>query len=234
MLKKSLKYCIGLAFVSSTTAAFSDESSVKTLFEATTSMPVQSVSKSPLPGLYEVFSAGQIFYTDESVTTLIVGSMIDAKTKNSITAERLSKLTSVNFSELPLANAIKTVQGKGTRVMATFEDPNCGYCKQVATELAKVKDVTIYTFLYPILSEQSVDLSKQVWCSGDKAKAWRELMIQGKKPAGKGDCTAPIQANLDLGRKLSVSGTPTIVFANGSRIPGAVNADKIEEMLSQK
>ena len=146
----------------------------------------------------------------------------------------MRKLTAIKFSELPLDRAIKQVRGDGKRVLATFEDPNCGYCKRLAKDLLKLDNVTVYTFLYPILSEDSIRKSKQIWCSADRAKAWNDWMVEGRAPAGKDDCdTAAITKNQEYGRRLGISGTPTMFFADGERVPGAMPLAKIEQKLGQ-
>ena len=151
-----------------------------------------------------------------------------------VTSERMQKLTAIQFSDLPLELAVKQVRGDGKRVFATFEDPNCGYCKKLAKEIAKLDNVTVYVFLYPILSPDSLEKSKQIWCSSDRAKAWNDWMVDGKAPSGKGDCdTAAVQKTIETGRKLAINGTPTIFFADGERIPGAVPLARIEEKLAQ-
>ena len=194
---------------------------------------MESVTKSGYMGLYEVYADGQLLYTDEKMTTIIVGGqLIDAKTMKNVTDERMKKLTAIKFSELPLERAIKQVRGDGRRIMATFEDPNCGYCKRLAKDLLKLENVTVYTFLYPILSEDSVRKSKQIWCSADRAKAWNDWMVDGKAPAGREDCdTSAVTKNQEFGRKLNISGTPTMFFADGERVPGAMPLPRIEQKL---
>jgi thiol:disulfide interchange protein DsbC len=151
-----------------------------------------------------------------------------------VTQERINKLTAIKWSDLPLDRAVKTVRGDGKRVVASFEDPNCGYCKKLAKDMLKLDNVTIYTFLYPILSQDSVDKSKQIWCSTDRAKSWNDWMVEGRSPSGKSDCdTSAIAKNQEYGRKLNINGTPTLFFADGERIPGAVPLDKIEAKLVQ-
>ena len=160
--------------------------------------------------------------------------MIDAKSMKNVTDERMKKLTAIRFSDLPLDRAIKQVRGDGKRVLATFEDPNCGYCKRLAKELLKLDNVTVYVFLYPILSEDSVRKSKQIWCAADRSKAWNDWMIDGKAPAGREDCdTSAVTKNQEFGRKLNISGTPTMFFGDGERVPGAVPLARIEQKLNQ-
>jgi len=214
--------------------ASADEASVKKAVEGKLERSVTSVSKTPYLGLYEVYVDGQIVYTDEKVTALLLGSLIDGKTMKNVTDERMQKLTAIKFSELPLALAVKQVRGDGKRVFATFEDPNCGYCKKMAKEVAKLDNVTIYTFLYPILSPDSLEKSNQIWCAADRAKAWYEWMVDGKAPGGKGDCdTTAIKKSIETGRKLAINGTPTVFFSDGERIPGAIPVAKIEQKLAQ-
>ena len=212
-----------------------DEAAViKKAVETKLARTVTSVTKTPYLGLYEVYVDGQIVYTDEKVSALLIGALVDGKTMKNVTDERMQKLTAIKFADLPLALAVKQVRGDGKRVFATFEDPNCGYCKKLAKDLAKLENVTIYTFLYPILSPDSLEKSNQIWCATDRAKAWNEWMIDGKAPSGKGDCdTTAVKKTIEMGRKLAITGTPTIFFADGERIPGAIPIAKIEQKLAQ-
>lgn len=232
MLKKLLPLALASLFVATVNA---DEADIKKAMEAKLGAKVESVTKSGYLGLYEVYSEGNILYTDDKMTAFIAGGqLIDGKTMKNVTEERMRKLTAIKFSELPLDRAIKQVRGDGKRVLATFEDPNCGYCKRLAKDLLKLDNVTIYTFLYPILSEDSIRKSKQIWCSVDRAKAWNDWMIEGRAPAGKDDCdTAAITKNQEYGRRLGISGTPTMFFADGERVPGAIPLAKIEQKLGQ-
>ena len=232
MLKKILPLALVLSVSS---FAIADEADVRKGMEARLGTKVESVTKAGFLGLYEVYADGNIFYTDDKVTAIMVGAqLIDAKSMKNVTEERMRKLTAIKFNELPLDRAIKQVRGDGKRVLATFEDPNCGYCKRLARDLQKLENVTIYTFLLPILSEDSVKKSKQIWCSADRAKAWNEWMVDGKVPSGREDCeTAAITRNQEFGRKLNITGTPTMFFGNGERVPGAMPLPRIEQKLAE-
>lgn len=217
--------------------AHADEGSIKKAVEERLGGKVDSVTKTNYGGLYEVFANGEILYTDEKVTFVIGaetrGELFDVVAKKSVTAERLSKLNAIKFSDLPLELAVKTVRGKGTRVFATFEDPNCGYCKRFARDLQNVDDITIYTFLYAILSPDSEQKAKQIWCAPDKTKAWLGWMIEGNAPTGDGKCNHPTEKVKALGEKLRVSGTPTVFFSNGERVGGAIPAAQVDKRLKQ-
>ncbi|MGE5769052.1 MAG: DsbC family protein [Betaproteobacteria bacterium] len=232
MLKKTLIAACAAAFAVATHA---NEAEIKKAMEAKLGTKVESVSKAGYLGMYEVYADGTIFYTDEKMTAIMVGGqLIDAKTMKNVTEERMRKLTAIKFSELPFERAIKQVRGDGKRVIATFEDPNCGYCKRLAKDLQKLENATVYTFLYPILSEDSLKKSKQIWCAADRAKAWNDWMVDGRAPSGKEDCdTSAITKNQEFGRRLNISGTPTIFFVDGERVPGAMPLAKIEQKLGQ-
>lgn len=190
---------------------------------------VESVTKTNYSGLYEVRVGGDIFYTDVGAKYLFVGRIIDASTTEDLTKARVDAINKIKFSDLPLESALKTVKGNGKRVIAVFEDPNCGYCKRFRKNLEEVDNVTVYTFLYNILSEDSSVKSRNIWCSADRNKAWDEWMLNGKEAATAAkSCNTPNDKVFDLGRKLKITGTPTIFFADGSRIPGAVDAKGLE------
>ena len=193
---------------------------------------VDAVTKTPYLGLYEVRLDNEILYTDERMNYIFSGNIIDGKSMQNLTEKRLRDLSAIKWENLPLDAAFKTVRGNGKRTLAVFSDPNCPYCKRFEKDLAKVDDVTIYTFLYPILSQDSHDKSKAVWCSADKSKAWSELMLNGTAPTA-ARCDTPIEKNLALGRKYRVSGTPTLVFANGERVPGAIPQAQLEKLLAE-
>ena len=155
-------------------AATAQEASIrKNIAERLPQLPkIDEISKAPLPGLYEIRVNGtDIFYTDAEANYLIQGNLIDLRQRRNLTEERLEKLTAVSFDALPLKDAFTVVRGNGKRKLAVFEDPNCGYCKRFERDLEKVNNVTVYTFLYPILSPDSTEKSKHIWCAKDKAKA---------------------------------------------------------------
>ena len=194
---------------------------------------IDEVSKTPMNGLYEVrVNEADIFYTDAEGNFLIQGNLIDTKAKRNLTEERTEKLNSVAFDLLPLKDAFTIVRGNGKRKMAVFEDPNCGYCKRFERDMQKVNDVTVYMFLYPILSPDSTDKSKSIWCAKDKGKTWQDVMVRDM-PVPKASCdTTAIDRNLDFGRKHKITGTPTMFFADGSRVPGAINSQQVEKFLT--
>ena len=205
---------------------------VSAAFEKAFRVKPEKVTRIEAIGLYEIVVGGDILYTDEKVTHLIQGSLIDVKTRTNLTEERLNKLLAINFAELPLDLAVKQVRGNGKATLVTFEDPNCGYCKRLARDLTNLEDTTIYTFLYPILSADSTEKSRAIWCAKDRARAWNDWMIDGKAPTA-ATCDAPLEQLVELGQRYRVTGTPTIFFTDGSRAPGAIPLQQIRERLAK-
>ncbi|ALS59295.1 DsbC family protein [Pandoraea norimbergensis] len=198
--------------------------------------PVKSVSRTPVPGLYEVAVGGEIIYADEKAQYVILGgNLIDTKTRQNLTEARQSELNKVDFSKLPLDRAIKFVKGNGSRKIAVFSDPNCPYCKRFEETLkSNIDNITVYTFLYPVLGPDSDAKSKAIWCSTDRLKAWHDWMLDKKAPAtptAKCD-DGPVKQNVALGHSYNVTGTPTIILSDGRRLPGAVPADELEKALA--
>ncbi|MYN46746.1 thioredoxin fold domain-containing protein [Pseudoduganella sp. FT93W] len=200
-----------------------------------TNVKVDSVKETPYAGLYEVRIGTDILYTDKTATYLFSGHVFNLVTSTDLTKERLDEINRIKFSDLPLDKAIKTVKGDGKRVIAVFEDPNCGYCKRFRqTTLKDTDNVTIYTFMYNILAEDSFVKSKNIWCSLDRSQAWDDWMIRNKPAApASANCVTPNDEVLELGRKLGVNGTPAIFFADGSRVPGAIDSKMLEEKFAK-
>jgi thiol:disulfide interchange protein DsbC len=195
---------------------------------------IESVKETPYAGLYEVRVGGDILYTDKKGEFLIIGHVYDAKTSQDLTRARIDDINKIAFSDLPLDQAIKQVKGNGKRVIAVFADPNCGYCKRLEqTTLKTMDNVTVYTFLYNILSDDSFVKSKNIWCAPDKAKAWDDWMQNGKMAAtAPAACATPNDKIFALGRKLKIEGTPAIFFADGTRVPGAIDPKGMEAKLA--
>lgn len=217
-------------------AALADEAAIrKNLPERLPNFPaIDEVSKTPIPGIFEVRIGAELLYTDENGDYLMQGHLFNTKTRTDITEARLAKLNQVDFASLPLKDAILIRQGAGTRKLVVFGDPNCGYCKRLERDLVALKDVSIYTFLYPILGPDSTARSKDIWCAKDAGKAWRDWMVDGVAPAkAMGKCdTAALDRNRALGSKHRVNGTPAVVYEDGSRSPGAVGLDVLESRIA--
>ena len=227
--------CTG-AFMAAAQPALADDAAIrKNIAERFPEWPkIDEISKTPIAGLYEIRLGTDVFYTDDTGSHLIEGALIETKTKTNLTEARVNKLTAIDFATLPLKDAIVWKQGTGARKLVIFADPNCGYCKKFERELQGVKDVTVYTFLYPILGGDSPEKSRDIWCAKDNTKAWREWMLNGTPPMrSMGACdTSALARNTALGRKHKVNGTPALVFEDGKRVPGALPPDQFEKNLT--
>jgi thiol:disulfide interchange protein DsbC len=215
--------------------ALADEAAIrKNLPERLPTFPkIDEVSKTPMTGLYEVRMGTEIVYTDETGQFLIQGSLIDTKTRADLTQARIDKLTAIDFATLPFKDAVLIKQGSGARKVVVFADPNCGYCKRLEKDMLSLTDVSIYTFVLPILGPDSTTKSRDIWCAKDPGKAWRAWMVDGQVPAkALANCdTAALDRNSEMGRKYKVQGTPALVFEDGSRSPGAMPAAQIESRM---
>ncbi|MGZ3185003.1 MAG: DsbC family protein [Telluria sp.] len=237
MFKRKLALLLAtLAVTSCVGAQSSTEEQIKKAVEPRLSngAKIDGVRATPYAGLYEVRVNGEILYTDKKGEYIIMGNVFEAKTSRNLTRERIDEINKIKFTDLPLDSAIKVVKGDGKRVIAVFEDPNCGYCKKMrATTLKDLDNVTIYTFLYNILAEDSFTKSANVWCAPDRAKAWDDWMLHAKAaPPAPASCQTPNNKVLELGQRLHINGTPAIFFADGSRLPGAVDLKTMEAKLA--
>ena len=224
------------ALVVGAAAAQAGEAEIrKALSERLADLPkIDEVSPSPIPGLFEVRIGTDILYTDAEGNYLVQGNILDTRTRADLTQARINKLTAIDFATLPLKDAVVWKQGTGARKLVVFADPNCGYCKRFEKDIGNVKDVTVYTFLYPILGGDSPDKSRDIWCSKDRGQAWRDWMVDNKPPVrSMGNCdTSALERNAALGRKHKVTGTPALVFEDGTRVPGAMPAAQVEKQLA--
>lgn len=219
------------AAVAAPPAPTAAESNVRKLFtDRFGAVAIDSVTRTPY-GLFEVRIGSDLLYTDDKVSFVLDGTLIDAATKRNVTRERVEKLLAINFDDLPLDLAIKQVRGNGSRRLALFEDPNCGYCKQLRKSMQGIDNVTVYTFLYPILAPDSTTKSRAVWCSADRGKTWDDWMLNGKTPSNAGTCDTPIDKVVALGKKLQITGTPTIFFGDNTRVGGAMPPDQLKAKL---
>ncbi|MHB1093557.1 DsbC family protein [Thiobacillus sp.] len=225
---------LAAALLFASTAQASEPLIRKALLQQFPGATISSVQKTPYSGLFEVYLDGQLVYVDAKAQYVFAGDVIDLKNRTNLTQARLNQLQAVKWDTFPLDNALKTVKGNGARKLVLFSDVDCPYCRKFEAELAKVDNITVYTFLYPIegLHPQAPQVSKQIWCAPDRNKAWDAYIANRSVPKNDGKCANPVDANIALGNKLKVSGTPTLFFINGQRIPGMVPAAQLEKLLA--
>ena len=234
MLRKiAAMLLVGAGLAAGTACA--SEASIQQGFQAKfPNATVESVTRTPFAGIYEVVFNGQIAYTDEKLNFVLFGSLVDVRSgaERNLTRERSAQLASQTLRKSS-DNAIKRVRGNGKRVLYTFEDPNCGFCRELQKELMKLTDVTVYTFLWPILSPDSVEKSRAVWCSKDRAKAWDDLMSRGIAPQNSAKCDVPFEKNHELAQRFGIRGTPAVFLADGRQVgSGYVPASELDQALN--
>jgi thiol:disulfide interchange protein DsbC len=232
----SIKPALAAALLLLSCGVLAQEAAIrKTLAERLPNLPkIDEVTRTPIPGLYEVRYGGtEIFYSDATGEHILSGALIETKTRTDLTEARLEKLLAIEFDKLPLKDAMVQRQGSGARRMAVFVDPNCGYCKRFERDIASVKDVTIYTFLIPILGADSTAKSRDIWCAKEPMRAWRDWMLDAVVPAkAMGKCDdAAIGRNLAFSRAHRINGTPAVIFEDGTRKPGALPKAEVERLL---
>ena len=225
---------VALATFTLAAPALADEAAIrKNLSSRYPDVTIDEVNKTPIPGLYELRLGSEVIYSDAEGNYLVQGNIIDTKSRKNLTEERVNKLSAIAFESLPLADAIVWKNGKGTHKLAVFADPNCGYCKKFERDLTNVKDVTVYTFLIPILGGDSPQKSQAIWCSKDRTAAWRSWMVDGTQPPKLlGQCESPVARNMAFAQKYRINGTPALVFEDGTRVPGALPAADVEKQLA--
>ena len=230
MIKKTLAFAL-VSFISSLSLANVD--TVKSnLNKQHPKLKIENIQATDMKGIYSGSVDGQVVYVGEDAQHILVGSMYRLSDQKNLTKDLVLKQNSIDWKKLPLQDAVKSVRGNGKRQIAIFSDPNCPYCKQLETELNKLNDVTIYTFIYPI-KNQSIAVSKQVFCEKDSALAWSNLISKGIQPSSKKTCANPIDRNLSLGKSLGLNGTPAIIFSNGFKVMGSHPAQEIEKMWKE-
>jgi thiol:disulfide interchange protein DsbC len=193
-----------------------------------------SVSKTPYFGLYEVAFDDHVVYTDEKMTYLFSGNVIDLHTMTNLTEAREKKLYAINFDTLPLGLAIRNVKGNGKRRLAVFTDPNCQYCRKLEDEMIDLTNVTVYIFLISILPG-SEEKAKLIWCSPDRLKAWEDHILRGIEPRSfVSACdTAALSKISSQAEKLRINVTPTLIFEDGVIRPGTLTLELLEEHLTE-
>jgi len=239
-IRRTLAVCFALSlscFINGAVFAQGEEAQIrKNLKERMPQIqPIDEIRRTPMPGLFEVRVDGtDIYYTDASGHFLLQGQLIDTRNQRNLTEERLQKIMAIDFKSLPFKDAITWVKGNGERKIAIFEDPNCGYCKRFERDIAKLDNVTVFVFLYPILGKDSVEKSKSIWCAKDPAKSWQDWMVRDQSPAAANCDTGSLKRNMEYGQKMKITGTPTTLLPDGTRIPGAIELSQLEKLLAKQ
>lgn len=230
MIKKTWLFVLVIVISS---LSWADVNTVKTnLTQLHPKLKIENIQTTEMKGIYSGLMDNQVVYMGEDAQHILIGSMFRLSDQKNITKDLVLKQNSIDWKKLPLQDAVKIVRGNGKRQIAVFSDPNCPYCKQLETELNKLNNVTIYTFIYPIKT-QSVAISKQIFCESDPALAWSNLIGKGIQPRSTKACANPVERNLNLGKSLGLNGTPTIIFSNGFKAMGAYPALEIEKIWKE-
>lgn len=240
MRRTNLRFAAVLSVLFMFSPALADEAQIRRALEAKMGgVRIEGIQPAPIPGLYEVrFRSAegmQVVYTDASGSHVIVGRIIESNSNRDLTEERKRKLNAIKFESLPLDLAVKVQRGNGKRVIAMFSDPYCPACRQFERTLQQVENLTVYVFMYPVIRPENADHSRAVWCAPDRAKAWLELAAapRPKVPGTGPGCDDPVDKVLNLGRKLGVNSTPTLILANGERVTGGLSPEDLREVLEQ-
>jgi thiol:disulfide interchange protein DsbC len=234
-----MRTLLAASLLANALAASADEAAVRRMLQEKMrgSAVIESVRKAPFAGMYEVVvrspDGPQIYYVDEKASVILIGQAFEARSGRNLTKERERQLTAIQWGSLPFADAVTMVRGTGRRKIAIFSDPNCPYCKRLEQDLAKLDDITVHIFLYPVIRPESVPLVKAVWCSKDRARAWNDLMLRDIAPAAKPDCDTPVEKLVALGNRLRANSTPTWFLENGERHSGAMPLEEIRTLLDQ-
>lgn len=201
------------------------------------------IQRSAVPGLWEVWMGPNVAYVTDEGRHFVFGHLYDMQTQTDLTAAKKEQVNlqieaarpKLSFANLPLGDAIKTVRGNGQRKLAVFSDPHCPYCRDLERELAQIDNVTVYTFLFPIASihPQAASVAESIWCAKDRAVAWESFMKSGTPPAPSKCGASPVERNVELANKAGIGGTPYIIFANGDKAAGFIDAADLERRLSR-
>lgn len=223
---KPIAATLFLSWASLALAGDSDEIALlqrlKSMYPAT---QWNSVARTPIAGVYEAVMGSNIAYVGSDGRHFLFGHLFDMRTQKDLTAPKLATERAaldasetqrrISFARLPLSDAIKTVHGNGARVLVVFSDPNCPYCKVLDGELAKLENVTVYTFLLP-------------WISPDRTAAetaWARAVPERAHDTG------VLDRNLRLAAQVGLRGTPLLIAGDGRVSEGTKSAGDLEAWL---
>jgi thiol:disulfide interchange protein DsbC len=196
---------------------------------------IDEVRRAPVPGLWEIRLGSEVIYSDGEGSFVFEGDLIDTRAKVNLTERREDALKTIVFAKLPLADAVVWRRGTGARRLVVFADPNCGYCQRLEQALSGVPDITVYTFVIPILGEDSVEKARSIWCSAQRGSTWRRWMVDKVAPPKGATCdTGALTRNLALQKRHGVVGTPALVFEDGERVDGVLDAAALQRKLAGK
>lgn len=237
ILKKlsQLSLALGLCFITAQMTFANEAQLEKKLQNYYPDIKIESITPSPLKGIYEVYMGGRLLYTDENGQYVIFGDMLDLTNKINLSAQHRQSLQRLDVNKLPLDQAIKHVRGNGKRTLYLFSDPLCSYCQQLEQQMTSVEDVTVYLFLLPLrnVHPQSEEVATRIWCSAEQFEAWEDFVLHRQIPKAANTCKNPIEANIKLAKHLDIEGTPAYFLSNGEALFGLRTADQMNALLDQ-
>jgi thiol:disulfide interchange protein DsbC len=183
-----------------------------------------AISETPIAGLLMVQIGGDIVYATADGKYLVQGRVIDMDTREDLTEGAKSDVRRELLATADTKTQITFAPVEPKYDLTVFTDIDCGYCRKLHAQIDEYNQqgIAIHYMAFPRagVGSHSYDKAVSVWCASDQ----RDAMTQAKLGAEPDplQCDNPIEEQYKLGIDLGVSGTPSLLTADGTMIPGYV------------
>lgn len=229
---------LALSFAASTSAAVEDQIRSK-LLQLDPNIPIQSIEAELLNGFYAVtLGSGEVLYVSEDQNFIMSGTLYQVAptglvnlTDQRLKTYRLAAISDVNADDMVVYPAVGELKA---RVMV-FTDVDCAYCRKLHQEVPALNEMGIEVayLAFPRSGPGTATAQKMeaIWClDGDDRLAAMDRAKAGDANADQ-NCDSAVNEQFVLGQQLGVTGTPALIFEDGSLVPGYVPADRLKQML---
>lgn len=188
---------------------------------------------SPADGVYRVLLQGSYVYAHVVGDLVLLGELFDATKKVNLGDQATGELISKKIKAVSTDKMIVFGDKKSDRHITVFTDIDCGYCRKLHNEVPALNaaGVEVRYLAYPRagIGSKSYDKYVSVWCNADKQGALTDA--KAGKSVDDATCENPIAESFELGRDIGVRGTPTMVFDDGTVVPGYIAAEQLLQRL---
>ena len=192
----------------------------------------QDIHDAPLPGMYEIVLDSDVVYISRDGSYLIQGDVFDLQDRRNLTERRRAQARADILASVdPESMIVFSPDSEDAKHTVTvFTDIDCGFCRQLHREMDQINalGVEVRYLSYPRTGpdSDSWDKADKVWCDADRQTAFTEAILQDTLPEQSCEAT-PVSSHFDLGRQVSVRGTPTIYTDDGVQLGGYLAPDEL-------
>ena len=196
---------------------------------------IDRVGAAPIAGFREAIVGGQTLYISDDGRYMLQGSLYDMDAERDLSQASISRLRRELLKTIPVSDRIVFSPANPKYTVAVFTDVECGFCRKLHSQIADYnrEGIAVQYLAFPRMGLGSPDFQKMVnvWCAADRKQALTDAKNDRKVPLR--NCKNPVTMEYDVGQRVGLEGTPLIIAADGTAMPGYMPPKQLRAALDK-